>query len=79
MVVAAEKNALASVVLKPSKVALGTKKTLGRAYLRIFTLHVMWVCNTAVISFANPERRRKGAFGEVVLSVKDVPEHLTTF
>ena len=51
----------------------------GRAYLRIFTLHVIWVCNAAVISFANPGRRRKGAIGEVVLSVEDVPKHLTTF
>ena len=58
-VVAAEENALASVVLKPSKAALEREKTLGpaiRAYLRIFTLHVTWVCNTAVVSFANPGR-----------------------
>ena len=82
MVVAAEENALASMVLKPSKAALQKKDTKpvkgNSAYLRIFTLHVTWVCDTVVEGFTDPGRRRKGAVGEGLLSVQDVPEHLPT-
>ena len=56
-----------------------TKPVEGNsAYLRIFTLHVTWVCDTVVEGFTDPGGRRKGAVGEGLLSVQDVPEHLPT-
>ena len=58
---AAEENALTSVILKPSKAALeypglieNTLCLWSVAHLRIFTLRVTWVGDTAVVSFPDP-------------------------